>query len=314
MSARETYHIRIRGNVLGPFRLEQVLKMIERGQLTRRHEVSCDGSEWRPAGDLPELFAPQSPPGAPTPAMTEAGPEVSSFTAWDANASRNNAWYYEYDGREHGPVPGSQLAQLIAKGLVGAQSRVWKEGMADWQPVHATELAGYLPAANEAPIRRPQLTESTHMRHKPTIPGIIHAGWILYVVGFIVDLVTVAAGSIASNPMEGPPPPEAAVFLGIFICAGVLLFIMDVLGVLMATLGYAWGAVLRIVVFVLCFPLNILVILLSADVPGVCVMSCLSFLLGVASFVCFVVPPAWEYYRACKAYRMGRLADYQSPR
>jgi len=150
MSARETYHIRIRGNVLGPFRLEQVLKMIERGQLTRRHEVSCDGSEWRPAGDLPELFAPQSVPADAQ--ARSADPKVfpQAADAISAQQASEAIWYYEREGSQNGPVPASQLTGLIAKGIVGADNRVWRDGMADWQPVHATELAVHLPthAAN----------------------------------------------------------------------------------------------------------------------------------------------------------------------
>ncbi|NMC19774.1 MAG: DUF4339 domain-containing protein, partial [Thermogutta sp.] len=141
MSAQGTYHIRIRGNVLGPFRREQVLKMIERGQLTRRHEVSCDGSDWQPAGEFAELFPPEAAPAETQARAVTLDVLLQAADAMPAQLGPEVVWYYERDGNQNGPVPASQLAQLIANGVVGPDNRVWRDGMGDWQPVYATELA-----------------------------------------------------------------------------------------------------------------------------------------------------------------------------
>lgn len=128
MSSNETYHIRVRGNVLGPFRREQILKLIERGQVTPMHEVSCDGSDWQPAGQYEELF----PITTPT---------------QESDIEQLSRWYYHTAEGEKGPASVWELKQLIAQGVLGPENEVWREGMAGWQPVRSTELAAYLPSS-----------------------------------------------------------------------------------------------------------------------------------------------------------------------
>lgn len=160
MSSNETYHIRVRGNVLGPFRREQILKLIERGQVTPMHEVSCDGSDWQPAGDREELFPRPSTSEATTRASTEAA--KASPPAREDGSAETIAWYYEHEGRSCGPASPSEVARLIASGELGPEKRVWREGMEYWQPVHATELAVFLPVP-QAELLHPQ--ESSPVAH-----------------------------------------------------------------------------------------------------------------------------------------------------
>lgn len=56
-------------------------------------------------------------------------------------------WYYADSQRQrHGPLPTAQLRELLAQGRMGADALVWREGMADWQPVHSVaELAAAAP-------------------------------------------------------------------------------------------------------------------------------------------------------------------------
>ena len=160
MSWNNTYHIRVRGNVLGPFRREQILKLIERGQLTRMHEVSCDGFDWQPAGDREELFPRPSTSEAATPASTEAA--KASLPARDDDSAETIAWYYEHEGRSCGPASPSEIARRIASGELGPEKRVWRDGMEYWRPVHATELAVFLPVPQAKPLH-PQ--ESSPVAH-----------------------------------------------------------------------------------------------------------------------------------------------------
>jgi len=158
MSEHETYHIRIRGNVLGPFRRDKLLALIQRGQLTRVHEVSRDGGEWRPAGEFPELFPPQSNSPASQPNATEAKPGPTGPGSGTPSPSSvltspesQIVWFYEQDGREHGPVLLPQLLELIRNGTLGPNNQVWKEGMPNWQPIRSTELAVHLPSRAPSP-------------------------------------------------------------------------------------------------------------------------------------------------------------------
>lgn len=61
-------------------------------------------------------------------------------------------WWYEQDGQQAGPATTAALARLVAEGRLGPAHRVWREGMADWQPLGAVpELAAVLEARPAAP-------------------------------------------------------------------------------------------------------------------------------------------------------------------
>ncbi|MFZ1010708.1 MAG: NINE protein, partial [Candidatus Sulfotelmatobacter sp.] len=49
-------YIRVRGRVLGPYKLEKLKGLARRGQLSRMHELSTDGISWVRASNYPELF------------------------------------------------------------------------------------------------------------------------------------------------------------------------------------------------------------------------------------------------------------------
>ncbi|HEX9047617.1 MAG TPA: DUF4339 domain-containing protein [Verrucomicrobiae bacterium] len=45
------------------------------------------------------------------------------------------SWFYESDGKQCGPVSDAELEDLFRRGQVFSQTLVWREGMADWQPL-----------------------------------------------------------------------------------------------------------------------------------------------------------------------------------
>jgi hypothetical protein len=47
----------------------------------------------------------------------------------------DTTWHYERNGQPCGPVPGAEIARLLAEGVIGAHTRVWREGMPDWAPL-----------------------------------------------------------------------------------------------------------------------------------------------------------------------------------
>ena len=57
-------------------------------------------------------------------------------------------WYYVRDGQQDGPHPDEALQELLRTGAVNASTLVWREGMANWQPLSeaAPQLLG--PGAN----------------------------------------------------------------------------------------------------------------------------------------------------------------------
>lgn len=61
------------------------------------------------------------------------------------------SWWYEQDGQQAGPVTAAALQRLAAEGRLGPSHRVWKNGMAGWEPISAVaELAAALQAAQPA--------------------------------------------------------------------------------------------------------------------------------------------------------------------
>jgi len=53
-------------------------------------------------------------------------------------------WFYAHDGMPVGPVEETEFKRLVRSGVVGAETLVWREGMADWLPLGA--FAGYTSA------------------------------------------------------------------------------------------------------------------------------------------------------------------------
>jgi hypothetical protein len=61
-------------------------------------------------------------------------------------------WHYSRGGKQVGPVPGSELKQLAARGLLSPTDMVWEEGTGGWVP--ASSLKGLF-SSNPAPVPGP---------------------------------------------------------------------------------------------------------------------------------------------------------------
>ncbi|HYG70079.1 MAG TPA: GYF domain-containing protein, partial [Anaeromyxobacteraceae bacterium] len=59
-------------------------------------------------------------------------------------------WYYEDSGRQAGPVSETALRELIRSGRLGPSARVWRSGMAGWQPWPSVSALAGAPAAGTA--------------------------------------------------------------------------------------------------------------------------------------------------------------------
>ncbi|MEI8376598.1 MAG: DUF4339 domain-containing protein [Planctomycetota bacterium] len=145
-------YLRVRGRVLGPYDLEKLQTLVRRGQLSRKHEVSTDGTHWVAASTYPDLFvgAPvtlPSPPGNsnypqpvnPSPvANDDPGFSVEGDQPGAAPAMPNTQpsggrlWYYEHASTQSGPVEESVLRTLLLTGQIDPDALVWNEGMSQW--------------------------------------------------------------------------------------------------------------------------------------------------------------------------------------
>lgn len=56
------------------------------------------------------------------------------------------AWFYEIDDRQVGPVNDDEMDKLITSRVISLETRVWTDGMDDWEPVINTDLKSKFPA------------------------------------------------------------------------------------------------------------------------------------------------------------------------
>ncbi len=95
-------------------------------------------------------------------------------------------------------------------------------------------------------------------------------------------------------------PPALACLFCMFL---VPALVIDIGSVVAATMGHAWGAIVRIVLFVLWVVMTVLSIPTMTMVDAC--LSLISFAISLGVVICYNVPSAWQYYEACKRYRKG---------
>ena len=61
----------------------------------------------------------------------------------------NRSWFYAANGQQQGPYPEAQLRDLITRGMVGADTLVWTEGMSGW--LRAGDIPGLVPGGSGPP-------------------------------------------------------------------------------------------------------------------------------------------------------------------
>ena len=82
----------------------------------------------------------------------QTGAQALDGAAWGQKQSLDAGWYIVVDGEQHGPLPPIELSQLFAKGSVGLDSYVWKEGFDDWKVAgEVPELVQILGGVGSAP-------------------------------------------------------------------------------------------------------------------------------------------------------------------
>lgn len=126
---------------------------------------------------------------------------------------------------------------------------------------------------------------------KPSMPGVFKAGIGLYVGAFVFavlgDLAGYGSVHLAEDELAG------------LVCVASLLLPLQIMGLVMACFGRAWGAILMICTTAAGLLLWIPVV----AAIGISPLEFLSTGLGIGSLVCFIVPDAWDYYRNSERFR-----------
>lgn len=177
----QSYYLQTRGRVLGPFSKAEILAQIQRGSVSRVHEISCDKRTWCQAGDLPELFP---PPLSQSTEMVAASPSLPAGPPALGGPIQNPAagtiaeswWHYHALGQNQGPVGTGELAGLFASGQLTPNTMVWRQGWPQWMP------------ANRVPELQPYLPRTAGSAGVPAwalVGGCMAAGFLILLIGAI---------------------------------------------------------------------------------------------------------------------------------
>ena len=120
-------------------------------------------------------------------------------------------WFYVDAGQQAGPVPDEQLDELVRGGKVRADTLVWREGLANWQPYSHARPEGIQPPAPVAPpppmagAVTPGAPPPAGMAPGMAMPGAAYAldyagFWIRFVAKMIDGLIV---GVIFGIPFAG---------------------------------------------------------------------------------------------------------------
>jgi uncharacterized membrane protein len=129
------------------------------------------------------------------------------------------------------------------------------------------------------------------------MPDVMKAGLAMYIFSFVFGLASPSVSGSRELSKE-----EAAALLGLGIIA-LPLISANIVGLITACLGRAWGAILMI-----CTTAITMVLLSGCTdiLPLGEPLYALSGILSLASLICFAVPSAWTYYRQCEEHRKSR--------
>jgi S1-C subfamily serine protease len=140
MSDETTYFLRDRNRVSGPFSLQQLQALKQRGRLARFHLVSPDRRNWMGADTIPGLF---EPGGYDLVGPDPGRSEKDGSGQLERVTHEVVTWYYGAGNQPVGPLPASEIRALIAQGTLTRGSLLWKDGMESWTPASSLpEFAG----------------------------------------------------------------------------------------------------------------------------------------------------------------------------
>jgi TM2 domain-containing membrane protein YozV len=115
MQDDQPFYYRLRGQTLGPYSVGQMQQRAATGKVGKRTQVSRDGVTWGLAEQFPELFE---------------APAANHF------GSAEERWHYQSVSGEQGEAATSGILQMLASGNLAITSLVWKQGFANWTPIH----------------------------------------------------------------------------------------------------------------------------------------------------------------------------------
>jgi hypothetical protein len=219
----EQFYVRIRGRVQGPYDTSKLQSLVRRGQLSRMHEVSNDGSLWRPAAEFPELFTTPVAAQAVATATKDHSHQASEIEL-ESPAIGASEWYYAVNQEQKGPISFDQLKALAQAGVVTASSLVWQEGMAEWTPAQSVPgirgAVGHSSTSTGLSSDGSNLDADSLRTLKETIP------WVSFLIVCVITtsclmLLLGVAGILLGVREHQMPMVAGGCFFLLYSCVGI---------------------------------------------------------------------------------------------
>ena len=142
------YYVRVKGRVAGPFSTAQLRSLRSRGQISRATEISTDRESWGTVATIEHLFSTTT---AKKTRLTPVEVEEEPVPATPPSKTMAAAWYYAAGDEQAGPVTLLELRGMISGGQLHSDDLVWKDGMADWEPISNVRELNLLTRSSNMP-------------------------------------------------------------------------------------------------------------------------------------------------------------------
>lgn len=201
------YFVRIRGKILGPFSMAQLIGLRERGQLQPFHEVSVDRYTWEPASTLTQVFpsstAPAVDPEPEKPTRTKQETATRTDTPSPPTPAptppplaQQDPWFLADDmGNRQGPIDPTTFKIMLDAGQITKDSMLWRPGMTNWVPAEIALPAQFAP---EPEIKLEQQSTDTKTLEKTQESlSKTRLGILLMLIGGAVGLLCLPVSPVA---------------------------------------------------------------------------------------------------------------------
>jgi S1-C subfamily serine protease len=231
---QQSFYIRNRGKVTGPFTLQQLKSLRNRGQLGRFHELSEDRQTWAPASAYAQLF-----PGGTGIATDEVDvlEEVGS-----SNAPTLDWHYVDSSGNQQGPIDSANLAALLQRGAITESTLVWRAGLANWVEVGSPQ-AGIISSQNRAASPAGVSGQRTSwFAVAALVVSILWIGGIGSVLGIVFGLVALEHIKDSQGRLGGRSLAISALVIGSVLLVFTPVAVLFYLALAHSGLIGVWGS------------------------------------------------------------------------
>ena len=239
MSETDSYYVRRRGRVEGPWPMSKLRSEVGLRKLGRHDEVSVDGEVWLRAGELDGLMEKTTAYKVvdPLAGRTDDTPHpVHQDAVGTVRADFEDGepiWYYCSDGESQvGPITLGELQGAVTNGNCPLDAMVYRDGFDDWRPLEdVPEILSaierdFARGGDTAATRLIQRTAPAAKSQKPLFAlgfgvGSLLLSWIP-LVGF-AGIVGIVIGGMAIRENSGQENTDSAKTMSVVgIVTGVI--------------------------------------------------------------------------------------------